>query len=1394
MNAEESLALNSKANDPRYNSNSEVGLAILANEDRTREKIEMLTEDKDRDAGAAAAAVSSHQQRKNADRSKSKSENTKKSSAAADAYLQSMQQKKTQNDAKKKTQFLSSNGGNAAGAEAGGDDNEQPAFFTPRHAAPMPLDEQQQNNMFAPLNPFQGARFPRINPAAEDEERQQPLGRRSNDEEPDALFMPEGGFFGTKSPPAPGIVAANGTAPITIDNNITTASPARGGNTVSASEDEADENAEKGDLRQKMDNLGAAATNKPSGFVPVQMSTGGLASLPSLPALTSDRSPPPQKNFSRKRESDDDEDVDDKPPRKQPASSARSKEKDADHSAASSYYYYSTESESNAGGEADQYGVRQPKPLSHSRNSAGGSHRRHRRHHSSSSRRQVAEKKEPTYEDFQAEIQRKVKEEEETEKREMLMLFYEKEQYEGIKMTRKFTMQSDLNEMRWWYYKLIRDCRINDEVEHMKNNLVQGSRFLLFINSTVLNNPLNLRMNDFPKELSKKLNTEWDRHLRDYVKSKCGISGPKPNPIRNLAWSVVNTAINYHRNQLALEEQEEVKRKREFEKAQAAAGMPPLGAAAPSPMLPQQSAYRAFTQPGAPSPFFGAGFGGMPPIDNSAPLEEQYKQLEQWQLFQRQQFLQQQQQQQMQQQQQQMPVATPSSRPQMQQQPRTSPMYALPMQPPKQQQMQPQAQPQPQPQMQQPPKQLAPMLTPNTLSMSAAPRSPPPPTFSTQRDALRAAVTSNGAAGDLPSFMRPPQTRTAAAAVGQQQQQDFRLPMPVNNRLNSAFVAAPAIGETAQRQTIPMQQQQPLQQQKPPQPRNALAPPTVNARAAAPFMQSMPQLPQSPTSRTQPTMLSRADESRVMGVQLPQAPSPRMQPVDIDKLEQMQQQMYQQPAVDPGTVPFLFQPPKAVPPPAPPTQRTSPPSPIRTPAAMAAAASGTTATNTSRTTMIRASTPLPMLSRPMLPMQPRTASTNAQSAMQAQQQQQQQAPGQPPSAVSQQQQQQRLPPQSVAATAAVAQQRPVPPAPTTIRQPLPPPSSLSAIRQPLPPPPSLARKTATATGAGAATVARATAPIATATVTKQTAAANNQDAEETVTINSTAPKRADRHHQNNNVQLTLMDEQPRPAAATELVARREQEQEAVPQAEPSKPLDEMSYDEIMADLQRQYDEDDSEQEYDDLVAGQNGAPVMAEVQSNDKVSEVMGLMSDFVEKNPGAGRQPEKQSNLYDDLDTLLQASDADTESGMSSIADIGTIRSAKTVATTKTSTRRRPQRSSAAAPSSSTKSSTSRNNTLIEAAPTSAAVVVSTPKRAQTSTSGSDSDGSSGAGGSAVVATPSKKKKTGAGAASVVTPNKKKKDNDAIGVGGNVTIGPKGTMMFATSPKKLQPPRGAEK
>ena len=135
----------------------------------------------------------------------------------------------------------------------------------------------------------------------------------------------------------------------------------------------------------------------------------------------------------------------------------------------------------------------------------------------------------------------------------------------------------------------------------------------------------------------------------------------------------------------------------------------------------------------------------------------------------------------------------------------------------------------------------------------------------------------------------------------------------------------------------------------------------------------------------------------------------------------------------------------------------------------------------------------------------------------------------------------------------------------------------------------------------------------------------------------------------------------------------------------AKPDSEKTYEELMADLQRMHDEDSSEDDYDDLVAGQNGAPKMLELQADDKVSEVMELMTGFAGgASDGSGKLPERQSNMYEDLDALLQGSEADT-----SLSEVGTRSS---------STHRKTSASSSESLASSASSSRRRRTTATSA------------------------------------------------------------------------------------------------
>lgn len=159
-------------------------------------------------------------------------------------------------------------------------------------------------------------------------------------------------------------------------------------------------------------------------------------------------------------------------------------------------------------------------------------------------------------------------------------------------------------------------------------------------------------------------------------------------------------------------------------------------------------------------------------------------------------------------------------------------------------------------------------------------------------------------------------------------------------------------------------------------------------------------------------------------------------------------------------------------------------------------------------------------------------------------------------------------------------------------------------------------------------------------------------------IDETAATMTRRRRNEHEVQLQLVE-----SGAAPLQSYR--------QSPPQKATDDMTYDELMEDLQRLHDEDDSDEEYDDLIAGQNGAPSMVEIQANDKVSEVMELMSGFID-GQGENKAVVPQSNYYDDLDSMLQVSETETESGVTSLADISGSGSKSGGSGTKSSRRRR--------------------------------------------------------------------------------------------------------------------------
>jgi len=363
------------------------------------------------------------------------------------------------------------------------------------------------------------------------------------------------------------------------------------------------------------------------------------------------------------------------------------------------------------------------------------------------------------------------------EKREMLLLFYEKQRYDNVQVPKKFFEQglnSDLYEMRWWYYKLIRDTRINDAVSSMKHNIVQGMRMALFLNNAI-NNPLNLRLdNDFPDELGNRLNTSTDRHLREYIKSKCGVGGPKPNPVRHIVQDIFECGWNYHRNKMAMEENEKRKNERRNNGASSEAAPP---------------ASRAESQ-----------FGAAPPAPNaynmlremagaqSTPVQQPYNsaQQAQYERFLAQQRMMQQQQEQ----------AAAMIQQQQQQQQTAAMMQA------RQQQRAP---------------------------------SGAPPVFQPDRQPLRSVFRNMSPAmrrAPLPDYLRPPTPRMSASESAQQVDAD-----PSLTGTQSLAAAARAMREQIHAQTSRTGAETAARQHRPPQPEKQPVLPPRNHSASAPRLQ-----------------------------------------------------------------------------------------------------------------------------------------------------------------------------------------------------------------------------------------------------------------------------------------------------------------------------------------------------------------------------------------------------------------------------------------------------------------------------------------------------------------------------------------------------------------------------
>lgn len=189
------------------------------------------------------------------------------------------------------------------------------------------------------------------------------------------------------------------------------------------------------------------------------------------------------------------------------------------------------------------------------------------------------------------------KEKEETEKRELLTRFYEFEEA-GVPCPKRFTLKSDLQEMRFEFKKL------DDEFNRKKSIQMWKDGIKLLTNAVeVLNkrfDPIGWKATDFSDNLNLKLN-EADWALRELHK-KYFRRGGKPSPELALLFIVGTVALDTHKSNSKKEEQRQ-------QKANATAHAHPHAA-----------------PPGYPYAYPPPGYTGYPPMYWNPAMQQQPRQ------------------------------------------------------------------------------------------------------------------------------------------------------------------------------------------------------------------------------------------------------------------------------------------------------------------------------------------------------------------------------------------------------------------------------------------------------------------------------------------------------------------------------------------------------------------------------------------------------------------------------------------------------------------------------------------------------------------------------------------------------------------------------------------------
>ncbi len=146
------------------------------------------------------------------------------------------------------------------------------------------------------------------------------------------------------------------------------------------------------------------------------------------------------------------------------------------------------------------------------------------------------------------------REKEEAEKRDLLMRFYEFEEA-GIPCPTRFTLKSNLQEMRFEFKKLDDEFNRKQAIKMWKDGIKLISNVVEVMNKKF--DPIGWKANDFSDNLNMKL-SEADWCLRE-IHKKYFRRGGKPSPEIMLAFMIGSTAVDTHKTNVKKEEQRQQK-------------------------------------------------------------------------------------------------------------------------------------------------------------------------------------------------------------------------------------------------------------------------------------------------------------------------------------------------------------------------------------------------------------------------------------------------------------------------------------------------------------------------------------------------------------------------------------------------------------------------------------------------------------------------------------------------------------------------------------------------------------------------------------------------------------------------------------------------------------------